>query len=76
MEVKLLGPNAASVALRGGLRLLRLTEFGRYNRAAIGWPSKRQPMNSPRIKVPRFNLVVVQTPKSITLMYKNKIGEN
>ena len=39
-------PNAPSVALRGGLRLLRLTEFVRYNRAAIGGPSKRQPMNS------------------------------
>ena len=30
----------------GGLRLLRLAEFVRYNRAAIGGPSKRQPMNS------------------------------
>ena len=39
-------PNAASVALRGGLRLLRLAEFVRYNRAAIGGPSKRHPMNS------------------------------
>ena len=39
-------PNAASVALRGGLRLLRLAEFVRYNRAAIGGPSKRLPMNS------------------------------
>ena len=34
-------PNAASGALRGGLRLLRLAEFVRYNRAAIGGPSKR-----------------------------------
>ena len=39
-------PNAPSVALLGGLRLLRLAEFVRYNRAAIGGPSKRQPMNS------------------------------
>ena len=39
-------PNAPSVALRGGLRLLRLAEFVRYNWAAIGGPSKRQPMNS------------------------------
>ena len=48
MEVELLWrrPNAPSVALRGGLRLLRLAEFVRYNRAAIGGPSKRQPMNS------------------------------
>ena len=48
MEVELLWrrPNAPSVALRGGLRLLRLAEFIRYNRAAIGEPSKRQPMNS------------------------------
>ena len=108
MEVELLWkrPNAASVALPGGLRLIRLTEFVRYNRVAIGGPSKRQPMNSlvssclgstcyaqtpfarnwraikaaaneiTRIKLPRLNLVVVQTPKSITLMYKNKIGEN
>ena len=30
----------------GGLRPLRLAEFVRYNRAAIGGPSKRQPMNS------------------------------
>ena len=36
----------ASVALFGGLRLLSLAEFVRYNRAAIGGPSKRQPMNS------------------------------
>ena len=48
MEVELLWrrPNAPSVALRGDLRLLRLAEFVRYNRAAIGGPSKRQPMNS------------------------------
>ena len=48
MEVELLWrcPNAPSVALRGGLRLLRLAEFVRYNPAAIGGPSKRQPMNS------------------------------
>ena len=48
MEVKLLWrrPNAPSVALHGGLRFLRLAEFVRYNRAAIGGPSKRQPMNS------------------------------
>ena len=48
MEVELLWrrPNAPLVALRVGLRLLRLAEFVRYNRAAIGGPSKRQPMNS------------------------------
>ena len=34
-------PNAPSVALRGGMRFLRLAEFVRYNRAAIGGPSKR-----------------------------------
>ena len=39
-------PNAKSGALREGLRLLRLAEFDRYNRAGIGGPSKRQPMNS------------------------------
>ena len=39
-------PNAQSVAFRGGLRFLRLAEFVTYNRAAIGGPSKRQPMNS------------------------------
>ena len=40
MEVELLWrlPNDPSVALRGGLRLLRLAEFVRYNRAAIGGP--------------------------------------
>ena len=48
MEVELLWrrPNALSVALRGSLLFLRLAEFVRYNRAAIGGPSKRQPMNS------------------------------
>ena len=48
MEVELLWRRhtAPSVALRGGLRLLRLAEFVRYNRAAIGGPSKRLPMNS------------------------------
>ena len=48
MEVELLWrrPKAPSVALRGGFRLLRMAEFIRYNRAAIGEPSKRQPMNS------------------------------
>ena len=48
MEVELLWrrPDAPSVALRGGLRLLRLAEYVRYNRAAIDGPSKRQPMNS------------------------------
>ena len=48
MEVELLWrrPNASSVALRGGLRLLRLAEFVRYNRVPIGGPSKRQPINS------------------------------
>ena len=48
MEVELLWrrPNAPSVALRGGLRFLRLAEFVRYNRVAIGGPSKQQPMNS------------------------------
>ena len=39
-------PNAPSVAHRGGLRFLRLAEFVRYNREAIGGPSKRHPMNS------------------------------
>ena len=54
MEVELLWrrPNAPSVALRGGLSLLRLAEFVRYNRAAIGGPSKRQPMKLTRIKLP------------------------
>ena len=48
MELELLWsrPNAPSVALRGGLRLLRLAEFVRYNRAAIGGPSKWQLMSS------------------------------
>ena len=48
MEVELLWRrlNSPSVALRGGLRLLRLAEFVKYNRSAIGGPSKRQPMNS------------------------------
>ena len=48
MEVELLWrcPNAPKVTLRGGLRLLRLAEFVSYNRAAIGWLSKRQSMNS------------------------------
>ena len=48
MEVELLWrrPNALSAALRGGLRFLRLAEFVRYNRAAIGGPSKQKPMNS------------------------------
>ena len=48
MEVELLwrGPNAQKVALRGGLRLLRLVVFVSYNRAAIGCLSKRQPINS------------------------------
>ena len=42
MEVELLWRriNAPSVALRGGLRLLRLAEFVRYNRAAIDGPPK------------------------------------
>ena len=35
-------PNAASVALRGDLRLLRLAEFVRHNRTAIGGPLKSQ----------------------------------
>ena len=74
MEVGLLWrrPNAPSVALRGGLRLLRLAEFVRYNRAAIGGPSKRQPMNS----LVSSCLGSTQTPNVIKLMYKNKIGEN
>ena len=74
MEVELLWrrPNAQLVALRGGLRLLRLAEFVRYNRAAIGGPSKRQPMNSLVLS----SLGSAQTPKVINLMYKNKIGEN
>ena len=48
MEVELLWrrPTAPSVALHGGIRLLRLAKFVRYNRATIGGPSKRQPMNS------------------------------
>ena len=48
MEVELLWrrPNAPLVALRGGLRLLRLAEFVRYNRAAVGGPTERQPMKS------------------------------
>ena len=48
MQVELLWrrPNTPLVALHGGLRFLRLTEFVRYNRAAIGGPSKRKPMNS------------------------------
>ena len=42
MEVELLWrcPNAPSVALRGGLRLLRLAELVRYNQTAIGGPQK------------------------------------
>ena len=49
MEVKLLWrrPNAPSVALRGGLRLLRLAEFVRYNRAAAN--------ELTRIKLPRLD---------------------
>ena len=53
MEVELLWrrPNALSVALHGSLLFLRLAEFVRYNRAAIGGPSKNSllsscPMNS------------------------------
>ena len=38
-------PDAPSVALRGVWCFLRLVEFVIYNRAAIGGPSKRQPMN-------------------------------
>ena len=38
--------NRASSRTSGGLRFLRLAEFVTYNRAAIGGPSKRQPMNS------------------------------
>ena len=74
MESELLWrrPNAPSVALRGGLRLLCLAEFVRYNRAAIGGPSKLQPMNS---LVPSC-LGSTQTPKVIKLTYKNKTGEN
>ena len=74
MEVELLWrrPNAPSVALRGGLRLLRLAEFVRYNRAATGGPSERQPMNS----LVSSCLGSTQTPKVIKLVYKNKIGEN
>ena len=45
-SMELEAPYSASVALRGGLRLLRLAEFVRYNRAAIGRPSKWQSMNS------------------------------
>ena len=72
MEVELLWrrPNAPSVALRAGLRLLRLAEFVRYNRADIGRPSKRQQMNSP----PKLSH---KPPRSSSLCsYKNKIGEN
>ena len=48
MEVELLWrhPNAPTPPLLGGLGFLRLAEFVRCNRAAIGGPSKRQPMNS------------------------------
>ena len=48
MEVELIWRrhNVPLIALRRGLRFLRLAEFVRYNRAAIGGPSKRQPMNS------------------------------
>ena len=48
MEVELLWrrPNAPSVVLLGSLHLLRLAEFVRYNRTAVGGPSKRQPMNA------------------------------
>ena len=51
MEVELLWrrPNAPLVALRLGLRFLRLAEFVRYNQAAIGGPSKRQPMYKNKI---------------------------
>ena len=47
MEVEYTGGalTLISVALRGGLHLLRLAEFVRHNRAAIGGPSKLQPMN-------------------------------
>ena len=74
MEVELLWrhPSALSVVLLGGLRLLRLAEYIRYNRAAIGGPSKRQPMNS----LVSSCLGSTQTPKAIKLVYKNKIGEN
>ena len=74
MEVELLWwrPNTSLVALRGGLRLLRLAEFVRNNWAAIGGQSKQQPMNS---LVPSC-LGSTQTPKVIKLMYKNKIREN
>ena len=74
MEVELLWrrPNAPSVALRGGFRFLRLAEFVRYNRAAIGGPSKRQPMNA----LVSSCLGSTQTPKFIELVYKIKIGEN
>ena len=68
MEVELLlwrRPNAPSVTLLGGVRFLRLAEFVRYNRAAIGGPSKRQPM----IPLPKLSY------KPPRLMYKNKIGE-
>ena len=42
--------------------------FARYWRAI-----KTAANGLTRIKLPRLNLVVVQTPKSITFMYKNKI---
>ena len=65
-------PNAQSVALRGGLRFLRMAEFVTYNRAAIGGPSKRQPMKS----LVSSYLGSTQTPKFIAVMYKKKIEEN
>ena len=48
MEVELLWrrPNALSVALRGACVSYVWQEFVRCNRAAIGGPSKRQPMKS------------------------------
>ena len=47
------------------------TPFARY------WRAIKAAANAlTRNKLPQLNLVVVQTPKSITLMFKNKIGEN
>ena len=48
------------------------TPFARYWQAAI----KAAANELTSIKLPRLNLVVVQTPKVFKLMYKNKIGEN
>ena len=72
MEVELIWrrPNAPSVALRGGLRLLRLAEFVRYNditeqllaghRSGSQWTHSYQAASA--------QLGFAQTPKVIKLM--------